>query len=325
MSFENAPVTKGLMMAWAFTSLVGGVFDVKHYLNVQLVPHISRHHQYWRLVAQNAAFANSSDLLVAEFLLFNAGIHVERMFGTCKFASFAVVTMLMSTLMEFLGLLIFHHVGLNFIPGGPIPLIFAIIYQWFRLVPSAYEFRIFGVALSNKIYTYVLVAQIAFGNLPGSLAASLVGLVAGVIYRSDMVNLKHWRVSPAVARFSRKFILPLLGSMRPPRRLTRAVPAARVSPQSTDSSFVNEEVITTARPAPPPTTRNRGSGEGSVVRGWVNELTGRGDNAAAETHVPNESEISQLTSMFPDIQRDVIVAALQRRCGFLHVYLSTVD
>jgi hypothetical protein len=51
----------------------------------------------------------------------------------------------------------------------------------------------------------------------------------------------------------------------------------------------------------------------SVVREWVNELTGRVDRASTGIRVPTEAEISQLTSIFPDLQRDVIVAALQRR------------
>ncbi len=63
MSFEHASVTKGmskragcddcltelcvpgLMFGFALSSIAAGIFDLKHYLNLQLVPHISRHHQ----------------------------------------------------------------------------------------------------------------------------------------------------------------------------------------------------------------------------------------------------------------------------------------
>jgi hypothetical protein len=51
------------------------------------------------------------------------------------------------------------------------------------------------------------------------------------------------------------------------------------------------------------------------VREWVNELTGRAERAQSTgiRRVPPEIEIAQLLSMFPDLQRDVVVAALQRR------------
>lgn len=33
------------MLACAATSIIAGIFDIKHYLHLQLVPHISSHHQ----------------------------------------------------------------------------------------------------------------------------------------------------------------------------------------------------------------------------------------------------------------------------------------
>lgn len=49
------------------------------------------------------------------------------------------------------------------------------------------------------------------------------------------------------------------------------------------------------------------------MREWVNELTGRAERASTGIRVPSEAEISQVMSMFPDVQRDVVVGALQRR------------
>lgn len=56
-----------------------------------------------------------------------------------------------------------------------------------------------------------------------------------------------------------------------------------------------------------------GSAGHSVMREWVDELTGRTERAAAGLRVPNEAEITQLTSMFPDLRREDVVGALQRR------------
>jgi len=321
MSFEHAPVSKGLMLFCAVTSIVTGIFDVKHYLHLQLVPHISRHYQYWRLFAHHLAFSNSSDLLVAEIVLWNVGVHIERQFGSLKFASFAVVSTLLATIFEFLSLLLFHRAGLNHISSGPSALVFSILYQYFRIVPSAYQFRIFGVPLSNKIFAYVIASQLAIGHLPGSAAAAGIGILTGQIYRSDLANLKSYRIPPAVVRFSTRFLRPLIGSTRPPRRLNRALPdesrtllADLISATNLDQ---NEEVVTTARPSAEPETRGAGSpgsgdARGSVVQEWVNELTGRTDQQSAGIRVPSEAEITQLTSMFPDVQRSMVIGALQR-------------
>jgi hypothetical protein len=49
------------------------------------------------------------------------------------------------------------------------------------------------------------------------------------------------------------------------------------------------------------------------MREWVDELTGRVDRANAGLRVPTDTEITQLTSMFPTLEREVVVGALQRR------------
>lgn len=152
-----------------------------------------------------------------------------------------------------------------------------------------------------------------------------MGIFTGQIYRSDLANLKAYRISPSVVNFSTRFLLPLIGSLRPPRRSNRALSDdLRSSRRSTSPIPQNEEVITTARTAPSTATRLRNPDEAdgdtnnnetgtSVVREWVDELTGRAERASTGIRVPAEAEIVQLTSMFPDVQREVIVAALQRR------------
>jgi len=48
------------------------------------------------------------------------------------------------------------------------------------------------------------------------------------------------------------------------------------------------------------------------MREWVNELTGRVDRANAGLRVPTDTEITHITSMFPSLEREVVVGALQR-------------
>ncbi|KAL0574203.1 hypothetical protein V5O48_007744 [Marasmius crinis-equi] len=120
---------------------------------------------------------------------------------------------------------------------------------------------------------------------------------------------------------SKRFLLPLIGTTRPPRRTNFAFP--RPSRSRPSGTLQTDEVVTTARPAPAPggspTSRLRAAARpsaeagASVVREWVSGLTGRRDGASAGVRIPTEAEITQLTNMFPDISREAIVGALQRR------------
>ncbi|KNZ76449.1 UBA domain-containing protein 14, partial [Termitomyces sp. J132] len=315
-----------LMMTYGLTSILVGLFDVKHYFHLQLVPHLSRHHQYWRLVLHHLAFSSSSDLFIAQLLLFNAGIQVERQFGSIKYASFVVVSSILVTILELASLIVFHRAGLNHIAMGPAAVVFSIMYQYSRIVPATYKYRIFGVPLNNKSFLYLLAAQTAISRLPSSGAVSIIGILVGQIYRSDLANLKTYRLPSSIVIFATRFLLPFIGALRPPRRSNRALPddsRGSTTTRNTSATPQNEEVITTARPsAEVATTRHRHNdpssggevttGTGSVMREWVDELTGRTEHAAAGIRVLPEAEIDQLTAMFPDVQRDVVVAALQR-------------
>ena len=74
--------------------------------------------------------------------------------------SFCAVSLVTSTLLEFASLLLLNRFGLNVLPSGPIPLVFSILYQYFRLVPEAYHFRILGVTLSDKFWVYGTALQV---------------------------------------------------------------------------------------------------------------------------------------------------------------------
>jgi hypothetical protein len=157
-------------------------------------------------------------------------------------------------------------------------------------------------------------------RLPGSLAVAIIGILTGQLYRSDLANLKSYRVPPSAVRFARKYLLPLVGSTRAQRRSNRALPDDARYGADTDR-VENDEVITTTRNRPSlvgadvandanPDGGGARAG-GSVVREWVNELTGRAADPAIR--VPSEAEIAQVMLMFPDLRRDVVLGALQRR------------
>ncbi|KAI9000747.1 hypothetical protein BD414DRAFT_472621 [Trametes punicea] len=345
MSFENALVTKGLMLGVALTSVAAGIFDLKHHLNLQLVPHISKHHQYWRLLVHQIACGSSSDLLLVELFLYNVGICIERAFGSVKYASFLIISALMTMLISFIALLIAQLTPvtssfINNIPPGPIAVMSAVLYQYIRLVPAAYHFRIFGVGMSDKIWVYAIATQLAATRFPDKLLPTAVGLFVGYLYRSDFLQLKAWRVSTKIVRLAEAWIKPVLAETQPVRRTNRVLPDSRAQAEARRraATLDVEEVVTTARHTRPRTnTATRPSaaaasqnaherpiespedgstsGGGGVVRQWMTMLASDArpmPRGAATVRAPSQSEISILSSMFPNLDREVILGVLQR-------------
>lgn len=142
--------------------------------------------QYWRLLVHHVACGSSSDLLLTELILYNAAIHIERAFGSVKysvsyssniiplcslsFQSFLLIALGLNTTATMLTQLLFQLVPIlgtlsNHIPPGPTALVFSILYQFFRLVPEAYKFRIFGVTMSDKFWVYGTASQVSFPSI----------------------------------------------------------------------------------------------------------------------------------------------------------------
>jgi hypothetical protein len=152
-----------------------------------------------------------------------------------------------------------------------------------------------------------------------TILVAAIGLVAGQIYRSEFADFKQYRLPTALVAFSKKHLLPFVGSLQPPSRTLIALPTHGTRAPTTPSSAMRnedtspgvEDVVTTARPVNVPGAASNTNS--SVMRQWVDELTGRAQNAEAGLRVPSEAEITHVTSMFPSLDREVIVAALQRR------------
>jgi hypothetical protein len=207
--------------------------------------------------------------------------------------------------------------------------VFSILFQFYSLVPSAYHFKVFGVTVSNKVFTSILalqvrlfgcsdfhaptyhISQLAISQPPGSLLSAAIGLVAGSIYRSNVFGIKTYRL-PQILQRAASILLPLLGTTKPPRRSTRAFP---------DGPVITLPPRQEPVPTPPrdsDSTPNEPSSEAvtsgqTTMRNWVNELTGQSNGGSRSLRVPSNDEIAQLSNMFPDLRREDIVGALQRR------------
>ena len=63
-------------------------------------------------------------------------------------------------MLQFLAVILFHRIGVNHIALGPMAVLFSILYQYSRIVPPVYIYRIFGIAFNNKSTNYILASQV---------------------------------------------------------------------------------------------------------------------------------------------------------------------
>ncbi len=136
--------------------------------------------------------------------------------------------------------------------------------------------------------------------------------------------------------FAEIWIKPLLGEAKPVRRTNRVLPEPRAQADARRNAAAldaEDDVVTTARSTPrrrplrtAPQTGAQGSdGDGAetnvngtgVVRQWMSEIASGArpvPQGGGTVRAPSESEIAILTGMFPEVDREVILGVLQRRC-----------
>jgi len=133
----------------------------------------------------------------------------ERMMGSKKFGSFVVITSLLSILLEIGGLVVFRS-HIREIPGGPLGVIFAMFVLFWFEVPTMSALAFMGIRISDKTLQYILGLQLLVSTLPGSLVAAFSGIVAGLLYRSNALPFKNFRLPSFVTLTCSRFLLPFL-------------------------------------------------------------------------------------------------------------------
>ncbi|CEG80595.1 hypothetical protein RMATCC62417_14906 [Rhizopus microsporus] len=314
--FYNVPATKCLILFIGTISVLASIFGLKQHFHLQLTPHITVHHQFSRLFLSHVAFSSSGDFLFGSIILYSMRI-IERQYGTSKYTAFLFITTIISTILEVVMLIVGGRIGLKSIPSGPYAIIFAILYQYYRVIPVTYRFRIFGIVMTDKLFLYVLAAQLACSRLLQTLVPSICGLLSSAIYRTDVANIKQWRFPKSVQFLASRFILPFFTSSPNPRS-SATVPIQRpiiTSLSSVDNILANGLInrrnnTTTNTNETIASARSSLAAEGSSsVREYLDTITGR-DVVGSDLEPPSPEYTRILMTMFPDHPRETITRAL---------------
>ena len=87
--------------------------------------------------------------------------------------SFIATSSLTSTITTLVALALTSRFGVTRIPGGPSALIFSILYNYSRVVPSVYRYRIMGVTFTDKFNIYII--ALAVSLIPASTCFNIEG------------------------------------------------------------------------------------------------------------------------------------------------------
>lgn len=202
--FTSAGVSQSLFFGIIASSIVVSITDTKYLFYIQVVPHLWRYKQLWRLLTWQLCYTNSTELLFAAMSIYHLRI-IERLWGSRKFASFLISILPPTLLLPPILITILRPLSLNAInhlPAGPTPFIFAVLAQYHAAIPTVYKYRIatsdvsqtssssnagqsLGLVFSDKSLIYLLAGQLALSSFPGSALAAGVGWLVGVAWRGE--------------------------------------------------------------------------------------------------------------------------------------------
>ncbi|KAI7852788.1 hypothetical protein BDC45DRAFT_537001 [Circinella umbellata] len=172
--FRNAPVTKFLVQ------IIGGCSLAVTLLQSRSSPIVLRN-PLWRTLSPILAFPAVGPGVVGTFLIYRMRV-LERLYGSPKYASFLFFSMATSLLFQV------GFKGYN----GPYALLCAMLYHYHQLVPITSQFPVAaGVVLNDKMYVYMAALQLLLS--PTSVAPSLCGFVAGMMYHLDLGGIQRYR------------------------------------------------------------------------------------------------------------------------------------
>lgn len=232
--FTAAAVSKYLFFGTIASSILVSITDTKYLFHIQLVPHLWRYKQFWRLLIWQSCYNSSTELLFGIMTLYHLRI-IERLWGSRKFAvctPFPLVAVKMGSRHSWIDMLYQSFLmttfpptlfipplilailrpltfsTLNILPAGPTPLIFALLAQYYATIPTVYKYRLLvsspptdAFTFSDKSLVYLLAAQLAVSSLPGSLIGAAAGWFVGVAWRRDLGPdiWTSWRVPAWIA------------------------------------------------------------------------------------------------------------------------------
>ncbi|CAN3373725.1 hypothetical protein DIURU_005526 [Diutina rugosa] len=226
--FTNTPVTRSICLVSTVTAIALSVLGIKHYVHLEMDPHIIEYSQYWRIATYQLSVVNESDYLLTTYLWFYFKV-LERFFGSRKYLSLVALLYGVNALAVFavmaLGQLgcyitsyltstiIFRGAGSDFLPTifnevtpGPLAILASLYVVFSYVIPKSYQFNIVlanpwrpnevskSVTLTNHFAIHIIFFMLVVNNGFKSIIPSVVGLLVGKLYVHHLLVGEKWMV-----------------------------------------------------------------------------------------------------------------------------------
>ncbi|KJE93753.1 hypothetical protein CAOG_04502 [Capsaspora owczarzaki ATCC 30864] len=209
----SASVTKGLLCLSGATTLAayyhlhgGSAAD----MGLAFSPAAVAGLQVWRLLTQPVMFSSPSELVVGAAVLYHMRV-LERQYGSAKFASLVLVAGALATLLQLSAVVVVQSQAFS-AASGLYGIIYALLVQFFFEVPASQPYRFCGVKLSHKSFAYIAAIQLLAVGGSSSVVSAVCGVMAGLLYRSNIASVQSLLLPSAIVRFFSSHVEPWFGS-----------------------------------------------------------------------------------------------------------------
>ncbi len=200
--FVNTPVSKYLFVWSTGLPVIISLVGVKYLFELNLIPQIWEWHQWWRLIIWQLAYSNQSEVMFGALLFYNYRV-LERMMGSNKYLSYILVCFGYTILVTFGVMIISELIPFTpsfSVPAGSTSILFALLVQYYDLVPVVYRFEVLGIhpsskiTLTDRIFIFLVSFQLATTHLFRSIVSAWIGWAIGILVTRDVIPGKDWRI-----------------------------------------------------------------------------------------------------------------------------------
>ncbi|CAN4118666.1 unnamed protein product [Withania somnifera] len=186
--FNNAPVTRALVIACTLFTIIFGVRGRANHHGWSYQD-IFQKLQIWKLIISVFTFSSTPELVFGLYLLYYFRIF-ERQIGSNKYSVFLLFSFVVSLFLEVLALQLIKDPSFSIL-SGPYGLIFSSFVPFYLDIPVSTRFRIFSLHFSDKSFIYLAGLQLLFSSWKRSIVPGLCGIIAGCLYRLNFFCIRR--------------------------------------------------------------------------------------------------------------------------------------
>ncbi|KAJ8570517.1 hypothetical protein K7X08_037489 [Anisodus acutangulus] len=219
--FNNAPVTRALVIACTLFTIIFGVRGRANQLGWSYQD-IFQKLQIWKLIISAFTFSSTPELVFGLYLLYYFRVF-ERQIGSNKYSVFLLFSFVVSLLLEALALQLIKDPSLSIL-SGPYGLIFSSFVPYYLDIPVSTRFRVLSLHFSDKTFIYLAGLQLLFSSWKRSIVPGLCGIIAGCLYRLNIFRIRRVKFPEFITSYFARLSLPSIGNTPPPAAPARNTP-----------------------------------------------------------------------------------------------------